>query len=87
MMTENPTPQNLNKEYPTPQALIQEFMRVQHASFDETTEFHILTEYVNQTSKKYQCPIFASKTGKEGSKQVYRCRFGGKERECSVKLG
>lgn len=40
MMTENPTPQNLNKEYPTPQALIQEFMRVQHASFDETTEFH-----------------------------------------------
>lgn len=73
------------KEYPTPQSLIHEFMSVKNVFFDETSEYHSLTEYVNQTSKKFNCPMSAFKTGHERSNQVYKCRFGGIKRGRSVK--
>ncbi|KAK8840137.1 hypothetical protein M9Y10_031076 [Tritrichomonas musculus] len=35
------------KEYPTPQCLIHEFMSIKNVFFDENSEYHSLTEYVN----------------------------------------
>ena len=73
------------KEYPTPQCLIHEFMSIKNVFFDENSEYHSLTEYVNQTSKKLNCPMSAFKTGNERTNQVYKCRFGGIKRGRSVK--
>lgn len=64
----------------TPEPLIKA-LQIDHMMFNQTpNNISSLTNFVNQTSKQYRCPMSAFITGIDRVTQIYCCRFGGRVR-------
>ena len=68
----------------SPQGLIDAFS-VQRMHFGPGEKYESLTAFVKDTSKMYRCPMSAESTGSGKRTQIYRCRFGGRQRGSSSK--
>ena len=72
-------------QYRTPEGLINEIAHINQVQFTGESKYHTLTEFISDISRHYKCPMFADKTGPSRVTQIYRCRYGGRQRVKSSK--